>query len=476
VRSSWTNWLGNHRARPIDVASPSTVDEVVAAVTTARARHRRIRVLGAGYAWSPLIPTEGRLISTMGMSAVRKVDHERRQITVEAGALLEDVVRVAARNGMSVKSPSMFLGLSVGGLIATGSHGTGRHAATFGDAVIAFEMVTADGNVITVTSPGSDLWRAAITNLGTLGVLTAVTLQCEPLYNVLETHIRVHISETAALLPKMLADFEFISLFWYPSSKWALFKLGNRTALPAAEIKGRLDPSAPERAVGWFGRFVPTIARSAPFLKEVVATVLNAGVGVGTQVVSEPYFSHYQQIYPRVISAEFAIPQELGPDAWTWLYLRLMQYAKAGVSPVNLVAHARFGCASQAFLASSADRATCHLEVLCFKGNRQRELFQGEFHQKMYDAFEGRSHWGKEIANHWHAARRYGDNLERFLDVRHELDPEQRFLNPFLRDEVFGLGRRTVARRTEHLRATSSSPESAVGRVGNGHDAQAVGD
>jgi hypothetical protein len=37
---------------------------------------------------------------------------------------------------------------------------------------------------------------------------------------------------------------------------------------------------------------------------------------------------------------------------------------------------------------------------------------------------------------------------EGLLAVRHELDPDQRFLNPFLRDEVFGLGRRVVKSRS----------------------------
>ncbi len=443
----WSNWLGNHSANPHDVTSPHSVREVVDAVGMARARRQRVRVLGAGFSWSPLVPLDGYFISTKNLRGVQNIDLPRHRITVEAGMLLADLVDVAARNGMSVKSPAMFLGLSVGGLIATGSHGTGRNVATFGDAVVAFELVTAAGEVLHVSEPGSDLWRAVITNLGTLGVLTSVTLQCEPLYNVHEFHIRVHISETASLLPKMLDEYEFVSLFWYPSSSLAIFKVGNRTGLPAIQVKGRRRPTLKDKAGGWFGRFLPEIVSRAPFLSDLVGATLNSGVGTGTQVVSEPDFSHYQQVYPRVISSEFAIPVEHAPDAWTWLYSRLMQYWAAGVKPVNLVAHARFSGASQAFLASAAGRATCHLEALCFKGNRQRGVFQREFHQKMHGTFHGRAHWGKEIANHWQAARGYGENLDRFLDIRHELDPEQRFLNPFLRDEVFGIGRRFVTRR-----------------------------
>lgn len=337
----------------------------------------------------------------------------------------------------------MYLGLSVGGLIATGSHGTGRNAATFGDAVTGFELVAADGEVHTVTEPGSELWRAAITNLGALGVLTSVTLQCEPIYNVHEIHHRVPSPEAAGLLPAMLRDYEFLSVFWYPSSPWTLFKAGNRTQLPAEPIEDRIHPSLSARAMSWLGGMVPSITARAPFLNGVVARHLLASVGgTGSRVVREPDFSHYQQAYPPVISSEFAIPASRAPEAWSWLFSRLMQFWRSGVRPVNLLVHARFGRASEALIASSSGRATCHLEVLSFDENPARALFEGEFDEKMRGAFDGRPHWGKDIANPWRAAETHGENMDRFLDVRDALDPEQRFLNTFLRDDVFGLGRR----------------------------------
>lgn len=461
----WSNWLGNQTANPAEIATPRSVDEVASVVARARRDRRHVRMVGAGGSWSPLVPTDGVLLSMRGLSGIRSIDRARCRVTVEAGALLDDVVRKAALAGMSVKSPSMYLGLSVGGLIATGSHGTGRDAATFGDAAVHLELVTAAGELLDVHA-GTDTWRAAITNLGALGVVTAVTLQCEPLYNVLESHVSVPVTDVASLIPRMLRDFELVSLFWYPGSRSALFKLGNRTTLPAEVIENRIDPSPAERAVGWFGRFVPVIVRRVPQLREVVGSLVNAGVGVGTRVVSEPYFSHYQQVYPAVISTEHAIPEELAGDAWAWLTERLGQYARAGVAPVNLTAHARFGRGSDAYLASAGGRRTCHLEILSFDGNRQRDLFQPEFHEKMSTTFEGRPHWGKDLVNPFQVARCYGDRIDAFLDVRGALDPDQVFLNPFLRDEVFGLGRRVARGKRASVRPEGERPRSEPAPAG----------
>ena len=439
----WSNWLGNQRGTPREIAEPGSVDEVVSSVEKARAQNHRIRVVGGAYAWSPLVPVDGTLISTKKLNRVRQVSPERLQITVETGATVRDVVEAAARHGMSVSSPSMFMGLTVGGLIATGSHGTGRNAATFGDAIVGFELVQPDGSVLNVTTPGSDLWRAVLANLGALGVITAVTLQCERLFHIQEDHWRVDVNESGTALPDMLAQHEFVELFWIPSTKAALYKLGNRTTRPAAAIKGRRNPSLEDVLASSTGPVFPSLA-NYPQLTPHLAEILYGRIGSGSRVVVAPDFCHYNQSYPSVIASEFAIPVEHAPEAWTWVHRRLMKYWASGLRPVNLIVHARFCRGSQGFLAPSAGRATCHLEVLSFRGNKHRDLFGEEFDRQMHDAYEGRPHWGKDIFNPARAAEGYGAGLEAFLDVRRDVDPGQRFLNPFLRDEVFGLGRRST--------------------------------
>jgi FAD/FMN-containing dehydrogenase len=444
MATPWVNWLGNQQAMPEAIVAPRDVAGVVDVVQQVAARRQRLRVLAGGYSWSPLVPVDGTLLSMANLKQIRHIDTERCQVTVEPGAPLFDVVVAAAARGLSLKSPAMFLGLTIGGLIATGSHGTGRHASTLGDSVIAFELVKPDGSVLHVTEPGSELWRAVMTNLGALGVLTSVTLQCEPLYNVLEMHQKVPYQDTASLIPAMVRDHEFVSVFWSPAGSIANFKLGNRTTRPAVQLKGRLYPTWHDRSGAITGRYLPRLAEKVPRLAEAMAAAISAGIGTGSQVVREPDFSHYQQIYPPVISSEFAIPVEHAAEAWAWIVQRLMQYWRSGIRPVDLVVHARFGSASQALLASASGRATCHLEVLCLDGNPHRELFATDFDQKMRRDFAGRPHWGKDIANPWRAAQTWSHNVEQFLEIRHQLDPQQTFLNPFLRDQVFSLGRRLV--------------------------------
>lgn len=441
---TWRNWLGNVTASPHDLVTPASTSEVVDCVERASRRGERVRVVGAGYAWSPLVPVEGTLLSTARLRAVRRVDVERQQVTIEAGATVRELVDLVTAHGMSVRSPSMFMGLSVGGLLATGSHGTGLDAATFGDAVTSFELVTPDGSVRTVTDVDSPLARALLCNLGALGVVTAVTLQCRPAFNVQEVHAPADIDDVAALIPSMLAENDFVELFWMPPSRRAKFKLGNRTSRPATPVTGRRHPSAGDHFIAGLSPLFPYLAHLRPILDPLAQTVYDR-IGTGVRVVSAPDFAHYNQAYPRCISSEFGIPIERAPEAWRWIHGRLRRYGDAGARPVSLIVHARFCGPSRALIAPSAGRATCHLEVLSFHGNEHRHLFGEDFDLVMRSRFDGRPHWGKEIFNPAEAASGYGDDLDVFLDLRRELDPRQRFLNPFLRDQVFGLGRRLRA-------------------------------
>jgi xylitol oxidase len=68
---------------------------------------------------------------------------------------------------------------TIGGAIATGTHGTGKHPILAGS-VAALELVTAEGAVTHLTRGENDLFNAAAVSLGAFGVVTSVTLDILP--------------------------------------------------------------------------------------------------------------------------------------------------------------------------------------------------------------------------------------------------------------------------------------------------------
>jgi L-gulonolactone oxidase len=130
----WRNWLGNQRSTPSSLARPRGIEEVRAALGEARRRGLTVRAVGTGHAMAPLVPTTGMLVSMERCDRLLSVDGD--VIEVEAGMDLRGLVAHAARHGLAVMGSAIYRDISVGGLTATGSHGTGLAGGCFSDRVI----------------------------------------------------------------------------------------------------------------------------------------------------------------------------------------------------------------------------------------------------------------------------------------------------------------------------------------------------
>ena len=70
--------------------------------------------------------------------------------------------------------------ITVAGAISTGTHGSGLHFPSFAAMVAEIELVTADGAVLLLKRGQDELFNAAATAFGTLGVITSVTMDIVP--------------------------------------------------------------------------------------------------------------------------------------------------------------------------------------------------------------------------------------------------------------------------------------------------------
>ena len=85
MRSTWTNWSGSVAFQPAAIHYPASLDEIAAVVRGARAQGLGVRVVGAGHSFTPLIATDGALISLERWSGLESVDRAASTVTVRAG-------------------------------------------------------------------------------------------------------------------------------------------------------------------------------------------------------------------------------------------------------------------------------------------------------------------------------------------------------------------------------------------------------
>ncbi|WP_307812937.1 FAD-binding protein [Micromonospora coerulea] len=173
------NWAGNVRYSARRRHRPATVDELRRLV----AGSDRIRAVGTGHSFNRLGDTTGDLVSLAGLPPTVDLDPERGTVTVAAGLRYGDVATRLHGDGYALANLASLPHISVAGAVATGTHGSGDAHGNLATAVAALELVTADGDLLTVDR-ADERFAGMVVSLGALGVVTRVTLDVVPTFDV----------------------------------------------------------------------------------------------------------------------------------------------------------------------------------------------------------------------------------------------------------------------------------------------------
>jgi len=168
-----TNWAGNVTFSAQRFHRPATVAELQRIV----AGSTRARALGTGHAFNDLADTDGDLVTVAGLPRVIEVDAANDTVTVSAGTSYGELATALHQAGRALPNMASLPHISVAGACATGTHGSGDTNGSLATAMSAFEMVTADGDLATVSRRSDPAgFPGMVVALGALGIVTRVTL------------------------------------------------------------------------------------------------------------------------------------------------------------------------------------------------------------------------------------------------------------------------------------------------------------
>jgi L-gulonolactone oxidase len=414
------------------LARPRTEAEIRSILADAARQGRTVKVRGAGHSFTDIACTDGVMVSLDRYSRVLDVDREAGTVTVEAGITIKELNRQLAQVGLAMSNLGDIAYQSIAGAISTATHGTGINFGNLATFVTHLALVCADGSTLRC-SPEADekLFRAAQVSLGALGVISTVTLRCEPAFNLHAREEGAKLDDVLGSLDEHIAENEHFEFFWFPHSSVVHMKRNNRTdrdptpRRPWKSFKSEIIMS--NLAFGLVSRY----GRARPDkIPSLMHNVVASGIGRMQKVDRSDHIYASPRLV-RFSEMEYAIPRLHAREA--------IEKLRATIDErdfkVNFPVEVRFVASDDVLLSPAHGRETCYIAVHLYRGMDYQPYFRAV--EEIMASFEGRPHWGKLHFRDAESLSRVYPRWRDFLDVRDKLDPAGLFRNAYL-DRVLG--------------------------------------
>ncbi|WP_380166567.1 FAD-binding protein [Jannaschia sp. R86511] len=405
-----TNWAGNVTFSARAVHHPTSVAELQQLVAGAE----RVRALGSGHSFSTVADTVGDLVRLDRLPRVVDVDPAAATVTVSGGCTYGDVVGPLHAAGLALPAMGSLPHISVAGAASTGTHGSGDGNRVLAASVVALELVTATGDLLHLDG-SDDRFPGAVVALGSLGVVTQVTLAAVPGYELAQqVQDRVPVEALVAAVDEVLSAGYSVSAFtsWAPGS--------------TAEVWVKRDPGSPAPVADWLGGVVADGPRHpVPGMPTEHATQQLGEVGPWHERL--PHFRlEFTPSSGDELQTEYLVPREHAAAA-------AAAVAALGdhVAPVLQIGELRSIAADDLWLSSAYGRDSLALHFTWVPDLDAVLPVLGQIEAALAP-FAARPHWGKVFTTPPDVVRSLYPRLPDFVALRDELDPDRRFANAFV--------------------------------------------
>ncbi len=406
MADTFTNWSGSITFTPDRAAEPRSEREVVRSVKKARRQGRGVRPVGSGHSSTPLMNTEDVLVSLDRMAGVVEADPEQGWAKVLPGTGLRALGEELAGHGLAMENLGDVDYQAIAGAIGTGTHGSGITLGNLSSTLIGGRLVDGQGEVLPFgfdagqEHPGmepDDLLRAAQVSLGSLGVMTSLTLRLEQAYELHRQNWTTHIDWVLENFEELIETNRSVDFYWYPRSDMAQVRMLNK---PGEEPE--LTPEG-----------------------EPYSTLKKDVTGPSYEIIPNDRHLHFEEM-------EYMLPLDTQLETFRRIRERIKAEHRHLVGWRVLV---RTIAPDRAMLSNAQDRRTMTIALLQ-NNTLPHEQYHADIEPYFWEA-GGRPHWGKKHSlTAAELAPLYPD-WEQYQRLRRRMDPEGVFMNDYLRT-LFG--------------------------------------
>lgn len=394
------NWAGNIAYLAREVARPRSVDALRELV----ADRERVRPLGSRHSFNDLADGPGTLVSLEELPGEIVVSGQ--QVSVPAGLRYGVLAEFLQERGLALPNMASLPHISVAGAIATATHGSGDGNGCLSTAVAGLELVTASGGLRTLWR-GDPEFAGSVVALGALGVVTRVTLDVRPTFEVRQqVWLDVPWAAVAGELAGVFASGYSVSVFtdWTgPAQVW---------------VKSLAEATLPFDAK-------PAVGPVHMLVNEPAAAVTEQGGVPGPWLDRLPHFRlGHKPSAGAELQSEYLLPRESAAEALG----RLREMAPR-IAPLLQITELRTVAADNLWLSPACGRDVLGIHFTWKLDVPDVTALLPDLEAALLP-LGARPHWGKLF--HTKEVSPLYPQWTDFTELRTHHDPNNKFTNPFL--------------------------------------------
>ncbi len=395
----------------MSVHRPSTLEELQEIVAAAR----QVRAVGSRHSFNDIADAEEQVTLT-ALPADVVVDRDAATVSFGAGLTYGELAGALEREGVALHNLASLPHISVAGAVATATHGSGDANGNLATAVAALELVTSSGELVTAAR-GEPGFEGMVVGLGALGVVTRLTLDVEPAYEV-----RQRVFEALAW-DSLFEHFDAITGSGYSVS--VLSYLGD--TVDQVWVRSRVTEAPEVVREDLFGARPATVDRHPILGLDPVNCTPQLG-RPGPWSARLPYFRMgFTPSAGEELQSEYLVPREHAAAA-----IEAVRALADRIRPVLLVCEVRTIAADRLWMSPQYGRESVGIHFTWALEPEAVARVLADLEPAL-EPFDPRPHWGKLFLH----APRY-ERAADFARLAETLDPRGAFRNAWLEARVLG--------------------------------------
>lgn len=414
------NWAGNVEYSTEKLLNVGTLNQVQDFVR----KQSKFKVLGTRHCFNTIADSKEQFLSLQDMDNVVALDSAARTVTVAGRMTYGKLAPYLDSKGFALANLASLPHISIAGACSTATHGSGEKNGNLSSTVSALEIVSPGGDVITLTrQQDGERFLASVVGLGALGVVTKVTLDVQPTFQMQQ-----YVYENLPLA-QLIEHFDEIEAAAYSVS---IFTDWQKQRINEVWLKKIFDPEnkadAPEQFFG-----AKRASRNLHPIAELSAENCTEQMGVpGPWYERLPHFKMgFTPSAGKELQAEYFVPRRNAVDA-----ILAVEKLREQIGPHLLISEIRAIAPDNLWLSPCYHQPSVTIHFT-WKQEPDAVMKLLPIIERELAPYNPRPHWGKLFTIPPAQLRARYEKMGEFIRIAREFDPGGKLRNEFLNANLF---------------------------------------